>query len=166
MSSDSNDIDEDELLQIALREQAQRDLNYRRPGDKQPSKPVRNYVQPPPQPAAAANQRAAAGGRAPNATMQHKQRKPVEEDDDSDVEMLSISSGDEDSSKDRGFGERNRAAAGGGRGGKNDEKAWDGGEPGCWKHVDEAEVSNIICNFIYLRSSAVALFEFLIFCRK
>ncbi|XP_031117945.1 exocyst complex component SEC5A-like [Ipomoea triloba] len=141
MSSDSNDIDEDELLQIALREQAQRDLNYRRPGDKQPSKPVRNYVQPPPQPAAAANQRAAAGGRAPNETMQHKQRKPVEEDDDSEVEMLSISSGDEDSSKDRGFGgERNRAAAGGGRGGKNDEKAWDGGEPGCWKHVDEAEL--------------------------
>ncbi|XP_019152680.1 PREDICTED: exocyst complex component SEC5A-like isoform X2 [Ipomoea nil] len=145
MSSDSNDIDEDELLQIALREQAQRDLNYRRPGDKQPSKPVRNYVQPPPQPAAAAaaaaaNQRAAAGGRAPNATMQRKQRKQVEEDDDSEVEMLSISSGDEDSSKDRGFGgEKNRAASGG-RGGKNDEKAWDGGEPGCWKHVDETEL--------------------------
>ncbi|CAH9067532.1 unnamed protein product [Cuscuta epithymum] len=142
MSSDSNDLDEDELLQIALREQSQRDLNYQRPGAKQPSKPVRNYVQPPPQPtAAAANQRPAAAGRSipPNATMQQKQRKPAEEDDDSEVEMLSISSGDEDSSKDRGFGDASRAVSRG-RGGKNEDRAWDGDEPGCWKHVDEAEL--------------------------
>ncbi|KAL3513878.1 hypothetical protein ACH5RR_026595 [Cinchona calisaya] len=149
----SSDSDEDELLQIALREQADRDLNYRKPSSQQqqPAKPVRNYVQP------VAAQR---GGGAPvpaarnlssntntntaSAGMQQKQRKVVEEDDDSEVEMLSISSGDEDSSaKDRArFAGRGRAGSGGGggRGGRDDDRGWDGGEPDCWKRVDESEL--------------------------
>uniref|UniRef100_A0A803LHX8 Exocyst complex component SEC5 n=1 Tax=Chenopodium quinoa TaxID=63459 RepID=A0A803LHX8_CHEQI len=46
MSTDSEDLDEDELLQMALKEQAERDTNYQKPPSKS-SKPVANYVQPP-----------------------------------------------------------------------------------------------------------------------
>nr|XP_027092705.1 exocyst complex component SEC5A-like [Coffea arabica] len=166
MSSDSDD--EDELLQIALREQAERDLNYRKPSSQQqPAKPVRNYVQPAPQrapaPAAvAAGRNSSLNSNVATGRMQQKsgssnsnrsgsnqvlqqqqqqQRKVVEDDDDSEVEMLSISSGDEDSSsKDRArFVGRGRAGSGGGRGGRDDD-GWDGGEPDCWKHVDESEL--------------------------
>lgn len=146
MSTDTDD--EDELLQIALQEQAQRNINYQKPS-KQPSKPVRNFVQPPSQP----NLRVAAGATSerknPNiaAAMQKtsnksssNQRKTVEDDDDSEIEMLSISSGDEDSSKDRGFGSRNRVVSGGGRAGREDDGLWDGGEPDSWKRVDESEL--------------------------
>ncbi|CAM8957564.1 unnamed protein product [Rhodiola kirilowii] len=45
MSSDIDDIDADELLQIALKKQAQRDLNY----SHNQRKSVANYVQPPTQ---------------------------------------------------------------------------------------------------------------------
>ncbi|KAL8167274.1 hypothetical protein V2J09_008773 [Rumex salicifolius] len=61
--------------------------------------------------------------------------KSVDEDDDSDVELLSISSGDEDSSK---------ASTHGGKGAveKDDgEKPWDGEEPDRWKRVDESELA-------------------------
>lgn len=128
MSSD-DDLDEDELLQMALKEQSQRNVNYQKPASSK-SKPVRNYVQPP---------ATRGGGRSAGAAAQHqkkgtsKQKKqPLDEDDDSEVEMLSISSGDED---DRGVAAKSR---GGGK--KAEDKAWDGGEPSCWKHVDEAEV--------------------------
>ncbi|GFP80193.1 exocyst complex component sec5a [Phtheirospermum japonicum] len=48
--------------------------------------------------------------------------------------MLSISSGDED---DRGgVVPRNRVGSG-----REDDKAWDGEEPNCWKRVDEAELA-------------------------
>ncbi|KAK4352531.1 hypothetical protein RND71_028049 [Anisodus tanguticus] len=140
--SNADSDDEDELLQIALQEQAQRNINYSKPS-KQPSKPVRNFVQPPSQP----NLRTGGTGstrKSPSiAAMQkssNQQRKSVEDDDDSEIEMLSISSGDEDSSKDRGFGSRNRAASGGGRAGNEDDGLWDGGEPDCWKRVDEYEL--------------------------
>ncbi|XP_059631609.1 exocyst complex component SEC5A-like isoform X2 [Cornus florida] len=123
--------DEDELLQIALKEQAQRDLNY-----KKPSKPVANYVRPP----QTANQRSSAP-KNPTSTASQMQkpqrRRPVDDDDDSEVEMLSISSGDEDSARDRALGSRNRAP----RGGRDDDRSWDGGEPDCWKRVDESELS-------------------------
>ncbi|KAA8537891.1 hypothetical protein F0562_027529 [Nyssa sinensis] len=141
MSSDSDDLDEDELLQIALKEQSQRDLNYQRPSQQssRPSKPVINFVQPPPPPPHLR-------GTAPknpisNALQMHKaqRRRAVDDDDDSEVEMLSISSGDEDSSKDRGHGSRNRAASGG-RASRDDDGGWDGEEPDCWKRVDEAEL--------------------------
>ncbi|KAL2519898.1 Exocyst complex component SEC5A [Forsythia ovata] len=133
MSSDSEDLDEDELLQMALKEQAQRDVNYQKP-TKTSSKPVRNYVQPP-------SNRAPAAVKKPNPVQQpnkgitHQQQKKggVEEDDDSEVEMLSISSGDED---DRGIRVRNRAGSG-----LDDDKGWDGEEPNCWKHVDETELA-------------------------
>ncbi|KAF9601582.1 hypothetical protein IFM89_020498 [Coptis chinensis] len=114
MSSDSDDIDEDELLQIALKEQSQRDLNYHKPppssssSSKTKTKPL---VQP----------------RKPSTKMQQI------DDDDSEVELLSISSGDDDSSsnKDR------RQPTGKKR---EDVRSWDGSEPDCWKHVDEAEL--------------------------
>lgn len=123
MSSD-DDLDEDELLQMALKEQSQRNVNYQKPASSK-SKPVRNYVQPP----------ASRGGRSAGAAAQKKgaskqKKQAVYEDDDSEVEMLSISSGDED----------DRGVAAKGRGRKGEDKAWDGGEPSCWKHVDEAEV--------------------------
>lgn len=147
MSSDSED--EDELLQIALQEQAQRNINYQKPVH-QPSKPVRNFVQPPSQPnsrtgatgsntAGRKNTSAAAMPKSSNKNS-NQQRKSVEDDDDSEIEMLSISSGDEDSSKDRGFVSRNRVASGGGRAAHEDDGLWDGGEPDCWKRVDESEV--------------------------
>lgn len=136
MSSD-DDLDEDELLQMALKEQSQRNVNYQKPSSSSKSKPVRNYVQPP------ASRGAAAGGRSAN-TAAHNQKKggsqqkkqSLDEDDDSEVEMLSISSGDED---DRGGGGAAAKNRGGGK--KDDDKAWDGGEPSCWKHVDEAELA-------------------------
>ncbi|EYU36852.1 hypothetical protein ABFS82_14G306300 [Erythranthe guttata] len=134
MSSDGDDLDEDELLQMALKEQSQRDLNYHKPSQSG-SKPVRNYVQPP------ANRGPAASGRNPSAGQQQKkkavnQRKQsLDEDDDSEVEMLSISSGDEDDH--RGVAPRNRTAGSA----KEDDKAWDGEEPNCWKRVDESELA-------------------------
>ncbi|KAK4387384.1 Exocyst complex component SEC5A [Sesamum angolense] len=117
MSSDGDDLDEDEMLQMALKEQSNRDVNYQKMS--QGKQKPRNYVQPP----ASAQQRQKGMG---------KQRKPsMDEDDDSDVEMLSISSGEED---DRGrVAPRQRAGAG-----KDDDRAWDGEEPDCWKRVDEA----------------------------
>ncbi|KAL3504465.1 hypothetical protein ACH5RR_034306 [Cinchona calisaya] len=156
MPSDSDD--EDELLQIALREQSERDLSYRKPSQQPQAKPVRNYVQPPAQrggsgtPArslnnsrmAAVQQKSGSSNRSAGSNqLQQVQRKVVEEDDDSEVEMLSISSGDEDTSpKDRArFGARGRAGSGGGgRGGRDDDRGWDGGEPDSWKHVDESEL--------------------------
>lgn len=151
-----DDMDEDELLQIALREQAERDVNYRRPPSAS-SKPVLNHVQlptlrskdrphqrsrhgtapqPPPPPAAAA----ASKGKEQGAG----RRSAAEEDDDSEVEMLSISSGDEESpAKDRGFvGGAGRGRARPRRGGRDEasDRGWDGEEPDSWKRVDEAEV--------------------------
>ncbi|KAL9243691.1 hypothetical protein vseg_017548 [Gypsophila vaccaria] len=125
--SDS-DLDEDELLQMALKEQAERDLNYQKPPSKSSSKPVANYVQPP----------------NPNPNNRQRHTKSIDEDDDSEVELLSISSGDEESSKASAYG----GAGAGGKGrraraaSKDDaDGAWDGGEPGCWKHVNEAELA-------------------------
>ncbi|KAL3641695.1 hypothetical protein CASFOL_012510 [Castilleja foliolosa] len=129
--SSGDDLDEDELLQMALKEQSQRDVNYHRPSQAT-QKPVRNYVQPP------ANR----GRRNTGTAVQQKKgvnrrRQPsmdVDEDEDSEVEMLSISSGDED---DRGgVVPRNRVGSG-----REDDKAWDGEEPNTWKRVDEAELA-------------------------
>ncbi|KAF8404421.1 hypothetical protein HHK36_009306 [Tetracentron sinense] len=137
------DIDEDELLQIALKEQEQRDLNYRK---SQPSKPVANFVQPPPPPRSAKDQSSSASKNPrSNPPPMQKSRRAVEDDDDSEVELLSISSGDEDSSKDRGYAayasKSRRAPRGGGGGARDDagDRGWDGDEPNCWKRVDEPE---------------------------
>uniref|UniRef100_A0A6N2KLS4 Exocyst complex component SEC5 n=1 Tax=Salix viminalis TaxID=40686 RepID=A0A6N2KLS4_SALVM len=135
MSSDSDD--EDELLQMALKEQSQRDLNYQRPPSNH-RKPVVNFVQQPRQPPP--SQRPAPTTNMANQT---KNRRAVEDDDDSEVEMLSISSGDEEVSKDRGGGGGAAARGRGGRGsgGREEERGWDGEEPNCWKGVDEAELA-------------------------
>lgn len=144
----ANSDDEDELLQIALQEQAQRNINYHKPVHK-PSKPVRNFVQPPSQPNSRTGGATAERKNPSVDAMQQKssssnnqQRKSMEDDDDSEIEMLSISSGDEDSSKDRGFGSRNKGVSGGGggRAGGEDDGLWDGGEPDSWKRVDESEL--------------------------
>ncbi|XP_010241714.1 PREDICTED: exocyst complex component SEC5A-like [Nelumbo nucifera] len=130
MSSDTDD--EDELLQIALKEQAQR--HYQK-GPASKAKQVTNLVQQP-----------SHRGSAPKMTSSKPAQKPrqtVDDDDDSEVELLSISSGDEDNSKDRSYAAKNRGAGGGGRGGRDDagDRGWDGGEQTCWKHVDEAELA-------------------------
>ncbi|KAL6504483.1 hypothetical protein OROGR_026406 [Orobanche gracilis] len=134
MSSDGEDLDEDELLQMALKEQSHRDLNYHKPSQAT-QKPVRNYVQPP------SNRGSSASARNPDATVLpqkkgiNQRRKPsMDEEEDSEVEMLSISSGDEDDH--RGMVSRDRVGSG-----REDDKAWDGEEPNCWKRVDEAELA-------------------------
>ncbi|XP_057490413.1 exocyst complex component SEC5A-like [Actinidia eriantha] len=146
MSSDSDDMDEDELLQMALKEQAQRDLNYQKPSSK-PSRPVVNFVQPP------ANQRSSAPPRNPSsgAAKAQQRRRSMDDDDESEVEMLSISSGDEESAKDRRTESRNRARSGG-----RDEDGWDGGEPDCWKRVDEAELARSVREMRETRTVPVA----------
>lgn len=126
----SSDSDEDELLQMALKEQAQRDLNYGKSSSNS-RKPVANYVQPP---------SSQSKKPAPPSTSKKSQNKGrvVDDDDDSEVEMLSISSGDEDIAKDPVTSSRNR---GSGRApAREDDRTWDGEEPSRWKHVDEAEV--------------------------
>lgn len=134
MSSDSDD--EDELLQMALKEQEQRDVNYLTKS----RKPVANYVQHPSQTRKSASAAAASSKTSGSNAQPKGGRRVVDDDDDSEVEMLSISSGDEDSTKDH------RPSASGGRAGRarsagrDDDPAWDGEEPHCWKHVDEDEV--------------------------
>ncbi|XP_062163436.1 exocyst complex component SEC5A-like [Alnus glutinosa] len=150
MSSDSEDLDEDELLQMALKEQADRDLNYRRPPASNNSrKPVANYVQPPAPPKKStpppnsSNPRAVAAGR-----------RVVEEDDDSEVELLSISSGDDDSTTkdDRPL----HRAGGSSARAREDDAAWDGDEPALWKHVDDAELNRRIREMRETRTAPVA----------
>ncbi|GAV57050.1 hypothetical protein CFOL_v3_00588 [Cephalotus follicularis] len=154
MSSDSDDLDEDELLQMALQEQAKRDLNYQKPPSSTTTtttttnsrKPVTSFVQPPAQ------------RPADPSTMQQKGRKmsTVDDDDDSEVEMLSISSGDEESSKDRGSGP-SAGSRGRARAGENDEdRAWDGEEPDSWKRVDEAELARRVRGMRETRTAPVA----------
>ncbi|KAB5568487.1 hypothetical protein DKX38_002280 [Salix brachista] len=150
MSSDSDD--EDELLQMALKEQSQRDLNYQRPPSNH-RKPVVNFVQQPRQPPP--SQRPAPTKNMANQT---KNRRAVEDDDDSEVEMLSISSGDEEVSKDRGGGGGAAARGRGGRGsgGREEERGWDGEEPNCWKGVDEAELARRVRDMRESRTAPVA----------
>lgn len=136
--SSVSDIDEDELLQIALKEQAERDLSYQKPP--KASKPVVNLVQAPrPPPTMAKGQGKpnsnARGGAAVGKGQRRPSRGGADDDDDSEVELLSISSGDEDTSRDRGLPQRNRE-----RRASRDEGDWDGDEPRSWKKVDEAEV--------------------------
>ncbi|KAM7253170.1 hypothetical protein ACFE04_025788 [Oxalis oulophora] len=153
MSSNSEDFDEDELLQMALKEQSQRDLNYNKPSSNN-KRPVANFVQPPKQPA---NQRPPAPAKARQMSM--------DDDDDSEVEMLSISSGDEETtSKDRrGGGGGGRGGGGGARGkpknsaSKEDDVALlDGEEPDCWKRVDEAELARRVRGMRETRTAPVA----------
>ncbi|XP_014513511.1 exocyst complex component SEC5A isoform X1 [Vigna radiata var. radiata] len=137
----SSDSDEDELLQMALKEQAQRDLNYGKTSNSR--KPVANYVQQPKKPAPPSKQSNSKGGVA-------------DDDDDSEVEMLSISSGDEDNVKDPVAASRTRGAAAAGRPARDDDRAWDGEEPSRWKHVDEAELARRVREMRETRTAPVA----------
>ncbi|GER34041.1 exocyst complex component [Striga asiatica] len=146
MSSDGDDLDEDELLQMALKEQSQRDLNYKKPSQAT-QKPVRNYVQPPPTRGPARNP-GAAGIPQQKKGVGKQTKLSLDEDEDSEVELLSISSGDED---DRG-GVVPRKRVGSGR---EDDK-WDGEEPTFWKHVDEAELARRVREMRETRAVPVA----------
>ncbi|KAK7279725.1 hypothetical protein RJT34_24782 [Clitoria ternatea] len=128
----SSDSDEDELLQMALKEQSQRNLNYGKS-----RKPVANYVQAPKKPGPPSKPR------------------PVDDDEDSEVEMLSISSGDEDPAKDPVAASKNRTAAGR-PGPRDDDRPWDGEEPSRWKHVDEAELARRVREMRETRTAPVA----------
>ncbi|KAM6559174.1 hypothetical protein CsatA_028413 [Cannabis sativa] len=160
MSSDGEELDEDELLQMALKEQSQRDLVYRRPFSGNNSKPVANYVQPPPQPhpkKASVPQIPKAGGGGGGGA---KARRMVDDDEDSEVEMLSISSGDDestdrDSLRPGALGSRSRPVAGRASG-KNDDGGWDGDEPDRWKRVDETELTRRVRGMRETRTAPVA----------
>lgn len=125
-----SDSEDDELLQIALQEQSQRNVNYTRPSKS--SKPVINHVQPP------SNHRSSTKTVA-SSKPQHRRNETEDDDEDSEVEMLSISSGDDDDDVYE-VGERKAKNRGRGVGRKEDEKVWSGDEPDAWKRVDEAEV--------------------------
>lgn len=144
MASDSDE--EDRLLQMALKEQEERDLTYQKPP--RSTKPVVNMVQ---QPATRSNQRNT--GSKANSSSRGNPGKPKgrarapsrdgDDDDDSEVELLSISSGDEDSSKDRVGPVKSRTGGSERRSSRDDgEFGWDDDEPRSWKRVDEAEVRN------------------------
>ncbi|XP_040379241.1 exocyst complex component SEC5A-like [Oryza brachyantha] len=143
MASDS-DVDEDELLQRALQEQAARDLSHQRPAGA--GKPVVNLVRPP----APASRGAGANGRAGGGRGPAKARQPSrggggdDDDDDSEVEMLSISSGDEDVAPSRERGPpppRGGGRPGARRAASRDDGDFDDDEPRSWKRVDEAELA-------------------------
>ncbi|XP_058769965.1 exocyst complex component SEC5A-like isoform X1 [Vicia villosa] len=142
----ASDSDEDELLQMALKEQSQRDLNYGKSSNN-PRKPVANYVQPP----SSQPKRSA-----PPAGAKHPQSKGrvVDDDDDSEVEMLSISSGDEDNVKDQVTTSKNRGT--GRAPAREDDRTWDGEEPSRWKHVDEAELARRVREMRETRTAPVA----------
>ncbi|KAJ6412519.1 hypothetical protein OIU84_005550 [Salix udensis] len=151
MSSDSED--EDELLQIALKEQAQRNPNYQQPSSNQ-RKPVVNFVQQPRQ--HPPTQRPASTMNMANQQQQPKNRRSVDVDD-SEVEMLSISSGDEEVSEGGGVegGITARGRAGHGSGRREEERGWDGEEPDCWKRVDEAELARRVRGMRETRTAPV-----------
>lgn len=141
----SSDSDEDELLQMALKEQSQRDLNYGK-SSSNPRKPVANYVQPP----SSQPKRSA-----PPATAKPQTKgRVVDDDDDSEVEMLSISSGDEDNVKDQVTSSKNRGS--GRTPAREEDRTWDGEEPSRWKHVDEAELARRVREMRETRTAPVA----------
>ncbi|CAD5317408.1 unnamed protein product [Arabidopsis thaliana] len=158
MSSDSNDLDEDELLQMALKEQAKRDLTYQKPPSSSARKPVANLVQQPRQ------QKPVAAAAAPPKKSAATVRKPsMDEDEESEVELLSISSGDDDLEREREMGGSSGGAGRGrgsdvrekGRARKEDDGAWDGGEPDCWKRVNEAELARRVRDMRESRTAPV-----------
>ncbi|XP_021809580.1 exocyst complex component SEC5A-like [Prunus avium] len=166
MASDS-DLDEDELLQMALKEQAQRDVNYKKPpSSNSRTAPVANYVQqpqppPPQQPRKPAASPSPKNNTTTRSNANNPKRRVVDDDEESDVDMLSISSGDEDSTardqqrvRFRGGGAASAATARAGA--LDDDAPWDGGEPGCWKHVNEAELARRVREMRETRTAPVA----------
>lgn len=151
MASDS-DLDEDELLQMALKEQSERDINYHK--QSKPSKPVVNLVQAPPPPPFTrmnnSNPMPNARSRSNSKGNNRDSKGGVDDDDDSEVELLSISSGDEESSRDLGVKQKVRPQR---RGSIDDDRADDGGEPRSWKRVDESELARRVRELRETRST-------------
>ncbi|KAI6678109.1 hypothetical protein NL676_038905 [Syzygium grande] len=58
------------------------------------------------------------------------------------IEMPSISSRDDDFAKDRAGSKGRGGASSGSRPERDDDRAWDGEEPDCWRRMDEDEVSS------------------------
>ncbi|KAJ3675136.1 hypothetical protein LUZ60_004178 [Juncus effusus] len=139
MASDSDE--EDRLLQMALKEQEQREVTYTKPP--RSTKPVVNMVQQPPSRQSRPNPNKP-GSRGNPGPPKGRARPPShggDDDDDSEVELLSISSGDEESStKDRIAPVRTRTA-GSDRRSSREDGDWDDDEPRSWKKVDEAELA-------------------------
>eukprot|EP00249_Psilotum_nudum_P022882 c28676_g1_i1 orf=1854-4124(-) len=156
MSSDDDD-QEEELLQRALQEQAQRNLQYKRPS---------NY--PPPVISAAAAGPPIRQPPRPSArqfSITPPRRDPpkplhAEEEEESDVELLSISSEEEDDPQTR------RASVHASADAKKVSKArdedsdleWDNGanEPDKWTRVDEAELVRRVREMRETRSAPTA----------
>ncbi|KAL0919365.1 hypothetical protein M5K25_011455 [Dendrobium thyrsiflorum] len=151
MASDS-DLDEDELLQMALKEQSERDINYHK--QSKPSKPVVNLVQAPPPPpfmrANNLNPMPNARSRSNSKGYHRDSKGGADDDDDSEVELLSISSGDEESSRDLGVTQKVRPQR---RGSIDEDRGDDGGEPRCWKRVDESELARRVRELRETRST-------------
>lgn len=153
MASDS-DLDEDELLQMALKEQSERDTNYRK--HSKPSKPVVNLVQPPPPPPfmVKRNSNPMPDPRPRSNPKGQRREEEEEEDDDSEVELLSISSGDEESSRDLRPPQKGRPQK---RGSIDDDSGDDGGDPRSWKRVDESELARRLRELRETRSTPQAI---------
>ncbi|KAG0470241.1 hypothetical protein HPP92_016338 [Vanilla planifolia] len=152
MASDS-DIDEDELLQMALKEQSERDVNYQKRS--KPSKPVVNLVQAPPPPPfmLKSNSNPKPNSRTSSSSKGNQRDGKVgaeDEDDDSEVELLSISSGDEESSRDLGAPQKARPQR---RGSIDDDPGDEDGEPRSWKRVDESELARRVRELRETRST-------------
>lgn len=144
-SLEDDDLDEEELLQRALQEQAQRDVQYRRPPNHPP--PV---ISP-----AAAGPPSRHPPAAPPPKRPPPRPQPMEEDEESDVELLSLSSEDEDSQSKRrpsgpGVHDANNSLD------DDEDLEWDeeDDEPDSWKRVDEAELARMVREMREARSTA------------
>ncbi|KAL5999977.1 hypothetical protein ACLOJK_034654 [Asimina triloba] len=138
MSSDSED---GELLDRAHRQQGQRD----KAGS---STRHRAVIRPPPPPSFISDK------------SKKSSRAGADDDDDSDLEILSISSGDEDSSSRDYAAKNSRGQAPSGRkssGGRDDDRVPDGGEPNCWKNVDEGALVRRVREMRETRAAPAAL---------
>ncbi|KAM1742968.1 hypothetical protein FF1_012896 [Malus domestica] len=87
-----------------------------------------------------------------------------EDDDEFDVDMLNISSGDDEFTakvqQRARFREGKAASIATSRRGSqgDDDAAWDGGKPGCWKHVNEAELATRVTQrtILIIRNTLIA----------
>ncbi|CAK9238429.1 unnamed protein product, partial [Sphagnum troendelagicum] len=185
--------EEEELLQRALEEQAAREVSYQRPPNYPPPTVSPAASGPPPKREPPRNEAIApAPRRAPPAFSGPQVRRepvvvgpPIGDEDESDVELLSISSEDEDEGHQQGRPPavvqsshvQNKAVGGrGGRGGEqqqqqqqqlllqddgdDDDLGWDedgdDAEPACWKDVNQADLTRRVREMRETRAAPVA----------
>ncbi|MCO5612553.1 hypothetical protein L7F22_066821 [Adiantum nelumboides] len=143
---EEHEEDEEEMLQRALQEQAHRDLQYTRPGNHPPPIVSRAAAGPP-----SRNPPPAPPSRRPPPPRPSIPQPQADPDEESDVELLSISSEDDEPS------ERRSSAL---RAAKIDpdlDLDDDGEEPDCWKRVDENELARMVREMRETKLSAVNL---------